>query len=77
MHLLNRLHKSTNRYKELLGKDFEKISENKLQLVQVIEELENSIQELDKEKPRNNLQISKLQSMLIKNKRNLAQIKNF
>jgi uncharacterized small protein (DUF1192 family) len=74
-HLVNRLDKVAGRYKELTGKPFTKISEEKLRLLSVIQELEKSVAELKAEKNPNQLQIQKLQAMLIEQQRNLNALK--
>lgn len=70
----NRILKVGNRYRELTGKPFVKIAENKLTLIQVIDEIEKSIAELTKEKPTPALEIQKLQRMLVLQKQNLNML---
>lgn len=70
----NRITKVGNRFRELVGKSFVKITEEKLTLQEVIQEIELSIKELTDERPVPHLEIQKLQRMLILQKQNLARL---
>ena len=74
MHLVNRLDKVTGRFKELTGRSFEKITEQRLSIEETIRELKKSIQELQDEGKGNSLQVQKLQSMLVQQMRNLSDL---
>ncbi len=71
MPVVNRLDKVVGRYKELVGKDFTKITEQKLNLQTIIAELEDSVNDIKKDKSVDKLQVQRLQAMLIKQKQNL------
>lgn len=70
MQLVTRIDKVTGRYKELTGKPFSKVPEQILILDQVIQELEDTISDLKQSPNPNSLQLQRLQSMLIQQKRN-------
>lgn len=73
-YLVNRLDKIGGRYRELSGKPFEKISEQRLTITDTIKELKESITELDKNRNKNRLQIQKLQRVMILQQRNLSDL---